>query len=411
MRLDGKIAWVVGGSGGIGAAVARELDHRGATVAISARRQEQLQAVAAGNMLVVPVDVTDAAAVVSAAERIRQELGPIDLAVLSAGYWKQMNPEDWDTGVFDQHLRVNLTGMSNSIAAVLPDMLQRQHGLIAGIASVAGYRGLAGAEAYGATKAAQINLLESLRIHTARAGVQVTTICPGFVRTDLTAGNPFPMPFIIEAGQAARAICDGLERDRTEIVFPAPMALLMKAARLVPVRAWAALWSRAAPSRPDANSRSIRPAPSNPKGTMRLCKIVVVDKPLEAVFSYLSDFTTTAEWDPGTVVTVNQHGDGGVGTTYLNTSTFLGRKTQLTYVVRAHDAGKRLQLRGENKTLVAVDTMTFRSVPAGTEVTYTAEFTFKGASRLVAPLLRPAFERLGRQAQAGLREALNQRLS
>src|SRR5580704_8071905 len=138
MRLDGKIAWVVGGSGGIGAAVARELDHRGAT-----------------------------------------------LAVLSAGYWKQMNPEDWDTGVFDQHLRVNLTGMSNSIAAVLPDMLQRQHGVIAGIASVAGYRGLAGAEAYGATKAAQINLLESLRVHLARTGVQVMTVCPGFVRTDL----------------------------------------------------------------------------------------------------------------------------------------------------------------------------------------------------------------------------------
>ena len=109
---------------------------------------------------------------------------------------------------------------------------------------MAGYRGLAGAEAYGATKAAQINLLESLRVHITRTGVQVTTICPGFVRTDLTAGNPFPMPFIIEAGQAARSICDGLERDRTEIIFPTPMALLMKTARLVPARAWTALWNR-----------------------------------------------------------------------------------------------------------------------------------------------------------------------
>ena len=132
--------------------------------------------------------------------------------------------------------------MSNSIAAVLPGMLQRHHGVIAGIASVAGYRGLAGAEAYGATKAAQINLLESLRVHLARTGVQVTTVCPGFVRTDLTAGNRFPMPFIIDAGQAARSICDGLERERTEIAFPAPMALLMKTARLVPVRVWTALW-------------------------------------------------------------------------------------------------------------------------------------------------------------------------
>ena len=244
MKLNGKVAWVVGGSSGIGAAVARELVRRGATVAISARRKEQLQDVAGGDMLVLPADVTDAAAVAAAAARVRQELGPIDLAVLSAGYWKQMDPADWDTEVFDQHIRVNLAGMSNAIAAVLPGMLQRHHGVIAGIASVAGYRGLAGAEAYGATKAAQINLLESLRVHIARTGVQVTTICPGFVRTDLTAGNPFPMPFIIDAGQAARSICDGLERDRTEIVFPTRMALLMKTARLVPARAWTALWAR-----------------------------------------------------------------------------------------------------------------------------------------------------------------------
>jgi NAD(P)-dependent dehydrogenase (short-subunit alcohol dehydrogenase family) len=410
MRLDGKIAWVVGGSAGIGAAVARELERRGATVAISARRQEQLQAVAEGNMLVVPADVTDAAAMAAAAERIRQDLGPIDLAVLSAGYWKQMSPGDWDTGVFDQHLRVNLTGMSNSIAAVLPDMLRRHHGLIAGIASVAGYRGLAGAEAYGATKAGQINLLESLRVHTARTGVRVTTICPGFVRTDLTADNPFAMPFMIEADQAARAICDGLERDRTEIVFPAPMALLMKTARFVPARAWTALWARTSPGRPGDRPPATSAGTKEPKDTMRLRETVTVDKPLDAVFSYLSDFTNTTEWDPGTVATVNQHGDGGVGTTYLNTSTFLGRETQLTYIVRELEPGRRIQLRGENKTLVAVDTMTFRSVNAGTEVTYTAEFTFKGPSRLVAPLLRPAFVRLGKQAQTGMREALNQRL-
>ena len=197
MRLNGKVAWVIGGSSGIGAAVARELVCRGATVAISARRKEQLHDVAGGDMLVLPADVTDAA----------------------------------------------------SIAAVLPDMLRRHHGVIAGIASVAGYRGLAGSEAYGATKAAQINMLESLRVHIARTGVHVTTICPGFVRTDLTAGNPFPMPFIMEAGQAARSICDGLERERTEIAFPAAMALLMKTARLVPVRVWTALWKST--SRPD----------------------------------------------------------------------------------------------------------------------------------------------------------------
>ena len=141
---------------------------------------------------------------------------------------------------------------------------------------------------------------------------------------------------------------------------------------------------------------------------MKLLKTVVVEKPLEAVFGYLSDFTTTTDWDPGTVTTVRRHGNGGVGTTYLNTSTFLGRTTQLTYIVREFIPGKRIQLRGENKTVTAVDTMTFRSIDAGTEVTYTAEFTFKGPSRLLAPLLRPAFERLGQQAQTGMRKALNQ---
>ncbi len=140
---------------------------------------------------------------------------------------------------------------------------------------------------------------------------------------------------------------------------------------------------------------------------MKLRKTVVVEKPLDAVFSYLSDFTTTTDWDPGTVSTVRRHGNGGVGTTYVNTSTFLGRTTQLTYVVDELVDQQLIQLRGENKTVTAVDTLTFRPVASGTEVIYTAEFTFKGLSRIAVPLLKPAFERLGNEAEAGLREALN----
>lgn len=245
MDLNGKTAWVAGASSGIGAAVANELVRRGATVAVSARRRHELDKVAGGRMLVVPADVTDLPSVTNAAARVRDELGRIDVAILSAGYWKQMDPADWDTETFDRHVHVNLCGMSNTIAAVLPDMLQRRRGVIAGIASVAGYRGLAGAEAYGATKAAQINMLESLRAHISRTGVRVTTVCPGFVRTDLTAGNRFPMPFMIDADRAARAICDGLERERVEIIFPARMALLTKLARIVPIRIWPALWRKA----------------------------------------------------------------------------------------------------------------------------------------------------------------------
>jgi hypothetical protein len=141
---------------------------------------------------------------------------------------------------------------------------------------------------------------------------------------------------------------------------------------------------------------------------MKLLRTVVVEKPLKAVFDYLSDFTTTTDWDPGTLITMREHGNGGVGTTYVNTSRFLGRTTQLTYVVEELADQQLIQLRGQNKTVTAVDTMTFRSLPSGTEVTYAAEFTFKGLARITGPLLRPAFERLGDQAEAGMRRALNQ---
>lgn len=247
MELDGKVAWIVGASSGIGAAVARELVDRGAHVAVSARRKQQLDEVAGDGMLAVTADVTDAASVAAAAAALEQQLGALDLVVMCAGYWQQMDPRDWRTEVFDRHINVNLIGMSNTIAAVLPRMLERRSGVLAGVASVAGYRGLAGAEAYGATKAAQINLLESLRIHLARTGVRVVTVCPGFVRTELTARNQFRMPFLIDADQAARSICNGLERGRAEVIFPLQMALLMKAARLVPTSLWTAIWRKESP--------------------------------------------------------------------------------------------------------------------------------------------------------------------
>jgi hypothetical protein len=141
--------------------------------------------------------------------------------------------------------------------------------------------------------------------------------------------------------------------------------------------------------------------------TVKLVRTVVTGKAVGAVFDYLSDFTTTIEWDPGTISTERQHGAGGIGTRYLNTSKFLGRTTQLTYVVEEFVDRQLIRLRGENKTVVAVDTMTFRAAGSGTEVTYAARFSFKRMSRLAAPLLRPALDRLGDQAEAGLRAALN----
>jgi short-subunit dehydrogenase len=235
---------VVGASSGIGAAVARELVDRGARVAISARRTDRLAEVAAGRMTVVEADVTDWSSLDAAARRVRRELGETDLVVYCAGFWKQMDAASWDREVFARHVEVNLLGLNNLLATVLPRMVERGQGQVVGVASVAGYRGLVGAEAYGATKAAQINMLEALRAALRNRGVTVTTVCPGFVRTQLTAGNRFPMPFMVEPERAARSICDGLERGRMEIVFPLAMAVLMKTARLLPVRVWTLLMHR-----------------------------------------------------------------------------------------------------------------------------------------------------------------------
>lgn len=242
--IRGRRYWVVGASSGIGAALAAELVRRGADVAISARRAEDLDAVSAGSMVTVPLDATDPGAVVRAAREVRGVLGGIDAVVWSAGFWKQFDATAWDREVFAQHVEVNLLGLNNLLAAVLPDMVRTRQGHVIGIASVAGYRGLAGAEAYGATKAAQINLLEAMRASLSHKGVRITTVSPGFVRTEMTEDNSFPMPFLMDPDEAAKAIADGLERRRPEIVFPLPMTLIMKTANVLPVRLWSALTSR-----------------------------------------------------------------------------------------------------------------------------------------------------------------------
>jgi hypothetical protein len=173
-----------------------------------------------------------------AAAEVRETLGGLDTVVWSAGYWKHMDPSAWDLETFSRHVDVNLMGMGNVLAATLPGLVEQRHGHVVGVASVAGYRGLPGAEAYGATKAAQILLLESLRGSLSPFGVRVTTVCPGFVRTEMTEVNEFPMPFIVDPEAAGREIVDGIERGAAEVVFPWQMALLMKAARLLPARAW-----------------------------------------------------------------------------------------------------------------------------------------------------------------------------
>ncbi|HKX66157.1 MAG TPA: SDR family NAD(P)-dependent oxidoreductase [Intrasporangium sp.] len=244
--LRGRKVWVVGASSGIGAELARELVRRGAEVAISGRRAVQLEEVAGGTMTTIPLDITEAQSVDDAAAAVRQGLGGLDTVVHSAGHWKQFNAAAWDRESFARHVEVNLLGLNNVLAAVVPSFVADGRGHIVGVASVAGYRGLPGSEAYGATKAAQLNLLEAMRASLSPKGIRVTTVAPGFVRTEMTSENEFPMPFIIEANEAGRTIADGLERGDENIVFPKRMAVAMVLARLVPGRLWTAATSRRA---------------------------------------------------------------------------------------------------------------------------------------------------------------------
>jgi len=132
----------------------------------------------------------------------------------------------------------------------------------------------------------------------------------------------------------------------------------------------------------------------------------------QAVWAYLSDFTTTNEWDPGTVSTVRRSGDGGVGTVYDNTSRFAGRETRLVYTVVDSTAPTRIQLRGENESVVATDTITLSAEGSGTRVHYRADLEFRGMLRRLDPLfslpvLNLPFKRLGDGAQQGIQRALD----
>jgi NAD(P)-dependent dehydrogenase (short-subunit alcohol dehydrogenase family) len=247
MRIRGSVAWITGGSSGIGAALAHELCRRGGRVAITARRAEQLADVAAsapGEAHPLPGDVRDPDALAEVVAAVEANVGPIDLAVLNAGVWQQVDVREWDSAVIRDHVETNFMGMVHSLDAVLPRMLARRRGAIVGIASVAGYRGYTQAEAYGPSKAAEINLLESLRIDLGPLGIDVQLVNPGFVRTPLTEGNDFPMPFMIEAPDAARRIAAAIEKGKAEAVFPLPYRVGMKLVHVAPVRLYTAVSRR-----------------------------------------------------------------------------------------------------------------------------------------------------------------------
>ncbi len=235
-KNDWKTAWITGASSGIGLELARLLDGKVDHVALSARSQDKLDTLAGQCKTVVsyPLDVTDADAVAASVGDIEVAAGPIDLAVLNAGAWQLMDIADLDLSAIRAGIEVNYMGVVHAIDALLPGMLARGAGHIAIVASVAGYRGLPRSVAYGPTKAALINLAETLRTELEPRGITISLVNPGFVDTPMTQDNPFPMPGIISAREAAQNLLAGLKRGKYEIIFPRAFVMAMKALRLLP---------------------------------------------------------------------------------------------------------------------------------------------------------------------------------
>lgn len=179
-------------------------------------------------MLALPGDVTDRERMLAIGAEVRAAFGAIDIAVLNAGTYEPVTPDNLSADLFRRHLDTNIMGNVHCIEAVLPAMRTRGAGQIAVVASVTGFAALPRAAAYGATKAFLISMCDSLRAHLVHEGIVVTTINPGFVRTPLTAQNDFEMPHVIDADRAARIVADGLERRKAEISFPWIMAVKFK---------------------------------------------------------------------------------------------------------------------------------------------------------------------------------------
>jgi NAD(P)-dependent dehydrogenase (short-subunit alcohol dehydrogenase family) len=233
-----KRVWLLGASSGIGAALARALLARGARVALSARRGALLEALVAPydeqRACALPLDVTDAERVAAAEQALVTRWGGFDLVVMLAGDYQPHGIAEFTLADARRVLDTNLGGVYNVLAAVLPRLRAVRAGGLVLVSSVAGYRGLPRSLAYGPSKAALNNLAEALYLELANDDVAVSVVNPGFVRTPLTANNPFPMPALVDASVAADAIIAGLARGDFEIHFPRRFTRVMKALALLP---------------------------------------------------------------------------------------------------------------------------------------------------------------------------------
>lgn len=231
-----NVVWIIGASSGIGEATARALHAAGARVVVSARSVDALDNFCRAHpgSTALPLDVTDRAAVANATRELMTLTGRIDLVLYCAGHYRPMRATRFDLDDALRHQQVNFIGALFVLDAVLPVLTRQRHGHLSLVASVAGYRGLPQALAYGPTKAALQQLADSLYLDLRELGIGVSVINPGFVATPLTAQNQFTMTALLTPDQAARAILKGWARGQFEIHFPRRFTLWLKLLRHLP---------------------------------------------------------------------------------------------------------------------------------------------------------------------------------
>jgi short-subunit dehydrogenase len=237
-----KVVLITGASSGIGRALAVELGKRGARLGLTARRAEELLKVAeevgraGGEALALPADVRDPEAMREAAERVRERWGRVDVLIANAGMSTTTAGTRLDAGEARDVISINVLGVVNSVAAVLPAMLERKAGHLVAISSLASYRGLPKSGAYSASKAAVSTFFESLRVDLRPSRIDVTVIHPGFIRTPMTAGRHRKLPFLLEPEDAACRIIRAVERRARTYAFPWQLASLVRVIKHIPGR-------------------------------------------------------------------------------------------------------------------------------------------------------------------------------
>ena len=230
--------FITGASTGIGVALARHYAGPDTEIGLYARRRDLLEKLASslpGRCAIYPADITDDAAVAAAAQDYTARFGAPDLVIANAGISIGTRGDELrDVDTLRRVLEVNVAGLAATLAAFAPAMRAAGGGTLCGIASVAGFRGIPGAGAYSASKAAAISWLEALRVELAGSGVSVVTICPGYIDTPMTQVNKYPMPFLISADDAAKRFARAIAAKRRLAVIPWQMALVSLLLRALP---------------------------------------------------------------------------------------------------------------------------------------------------------------------------------